>query len=509
MRTELLGVDAPKWRTYLADTRHDFYHLPEYVALSALHEGGEPAAVHVSRGGAAMLLPFVVRPIPGGGYDATSPYGYPGPLVSGTDDPTFLRDALIAALPSLASEGIVSLFLRLHPLLNATPPEGVGQLVRGGDTISIDLTLSAPELWRQTRANHRLQINRALRAGREPVLDEAWVHFDAFKRLYRTTMTRVAATPYYFFDEAYFDGLRAALGDRLRLWIVEVDGVVATAALFVETCGILQYHLSGSDPAFAREGLMKLIVHFVRSWGKERGDTDLHLGGGVGSAADSLLQFKLGFSPRRHPFDTLRIVVDEGEYARLVRLYERELVQVRRSGTAEPAAPGQNFFPAYRKPSDGDYLPRPPASRVGLRIKGIEPDDAPALATVLIRIDATHFEPHPMTPEHAERIARLKGQDIYLLGFAGDDPVAYGMIRGWDEGYPLASLGIGVVRDRLHQGFGRMMMLALHDAARKHGATSVRLRVHPENLVAQRLYRSLGYRVTGEDRGEILMVVDL
>ena len=52
-------------------------------------------------------------------------------------------------------------------------------------------------------------------------------------------------------------------------------------------------------------------------------------------------------------------------------------------------------------------------------------------------------------------------------------------------------------------------MLALHDAARKRGATSLRLRVHAENLVAQGLYRSLGYRVTGEDRGEVLMVVDL
>jgi hypothetical protein len=129
-------------------------------------------------------------------------------------------------------------------------------------------------------------------------------------------MTRVSATPFYFFEEGYFDGLRDALGEHLRLWVVQIDGAVAVAALFVETCGIVQYHLSGSDPAFASEGLMKLIVHAVRSWAKERGDTELHLGGGVGSAADSLLQFKAGFSPRRHPFHTLRVVVDQGEYAR-------------------------------------------------------------------------------------------------------------------------------------------------------------------------------------------------
>ena len=38
-----------------------------------------------------MLLPFVFRPIPRGGLDAISPYGYPGPVGAGTDDPAFLR----------------------------------------------------------------------------------------------------------------------------------------------------------------------------------------------------------------------------------------------------------------------------------------------------------------------------------------------------------------------------------------------------------------------------------
>jgi hypothetical protein len=227
-------------------------------------------------------------------------------------------------------------------------PEGVGQLVRGGDTISIDLTLSAAELWHQTRANHRIQINRALRAGRTPVPDVGWAHYDAFKRLYGATMTRVAATRSYRFDEAYFDGLRAALGDHLKLWIVEIDGALATAGLFVETCGIVQYHLSGAEPAFARDGLMKLMVHFVRSWGKERGNSEFVLGGGVASAEDSLFHFKAGFSPRRHPFHTLRVVVDEDAYARLVGLHERVVLGARRSAVGALAHADSRFFPAYR-----------------------------------------------------------------------------------------------------------------------------------------------------------------
>jgi len=348
MRAEKLSVDAPEWSSFLEGVRHDFYHLPEYVDLCASQEGGEACALYVEDDGRAMLLPVVIRPIPGGGRDAASPYGYPGPLLRGTDDPSFLGEAMDAAVQLMAAEGIVSLFVRFHPLLNPVTPTRIGQLVRGGDTISIDLTQPSAELWHETRANHRIQINRALRAGRTAVLDEDWSRFEAFKRLYDATMTRLSAEDKYHFEDAYFDGLRAALGDHLKLWVVEIDGVLAAAGLFVETSGVIQYHLSGADPTFAHDGLMKLIVHGVRSWGKERGDTELFLGGGVASTDDSLFHFKTGFSSRRLPFHTLRVVVDKDAYARLVGLHEQDVLARRAPREPVAATAETGFFPAYR-----------------------------------------------------------------------------------------------------------------------------------------------------------------
>jgi hypothetical protein len=339
MRGRLLRVGFALWTSFLQDVPHDFYHLPAYAQLAADQAGGDPLALLVEDDSARMLLPLVIRAIAYGGHDATSPYGYPGPLVSGSDDPTFLRRALIEGKHLLESEGIVSLFVRLHPLLNRSLPEGVGMIVNHGDTVSVDLTLPADVHWSQTRRDHRNQINRSLKAGHLAAFDTDWKHFDEFKRLYRATMSRVSAERGYFFDDAYFDGLREALGERLRLATVEVDGTIAAAALFVETDGIVQYHLSGTDERFARHRPTKLMLHFVREWAKERGNRWLQLGGGLGAANDSLLQFKAGFSPLRFPFHTLRMVVIEDEYTRLVAAHD----------PAWDPKLLSRFFPAYRR----------------------------------------------------------------------------------------------------------------------------------------------------------------
>jgi GNAT superfamily N-acetyltransferase len=507
LRAELIEAGDPRWPAFLDATRHDFYHLPAYVALAAAHEAGDPVAVLVEDGPRALLQPLIVRPIPGGHRDATTPYGYPGPLIRSDGDATFTEAAFAAMAGHLRERGLVSLFVRLHPLLNREPPHGTGSLHREGDTVSIELTLSPEEQWRQTRGNHRTHIHRAIRAGRVARFDDAWTHGGDFERLYRSTMQRVEATPWYFFDHAYFSGLRSALGDRLRLAVVDAGGTTAAAGLFVETCGIVQYHLSGSDPAFAREGLTKLMIDHVRRWATERGDEVLHLGGGVGGADDPLLHFKSGFSNRRHAFYTVRVVLDADVYARLTTQ------DLPADGVPmEPVASG--YFPAYRSPPrrlgrDAGPLPEAEGAARELRIKVVEPADAGALGELFGAIDSTFFRPHPMTSAQARRIASHTGRDAYLIAYAGDEAVAYGMLRGWDEGYPTASLGVGVRRDRERQGYGRVMMHALHERARREGSRAVRLRVHPDNHRARDLYNALGYRPAGRERGELLMLLDL
>ena len=137
------------------------------------------------------------------------------------------------------------------------------------------------------------------------------------------------------------------------------------------------------------------------------------------------------------------------------------------------------------------------------------PLDEGQLTELFAQLDQTFFRPHPMTAEEARRIAHYPGRDVYLVHEIDGQAVAYGFLRGWDEGYDVPSLGVAVRDDSQGQGYGRSMMLALHSRAEAGGASRIRLRVHPNNARARTLYESLGYREAGMERGEILMFLDL
>jgi Acetyltransferase (GNAT) domain len=348
MDVDFLTGDDPAWLALVDALPHDVYHLPSYVAMAAGQESGEAQAearaVIVHDRDQAMLIPMMTRRIPGadGARDAISPYGYPGPLFRGDPKADFVVEASRAMVSRLRDEGIVSLFVRTHPILNREIPgaAAVGTIVEHGETVSIDLTTSPEEIWGGTRSRFRSYINGALRAGRRAYIDEDWTHEQAFVELYTATMHRVSATADYMFGLDYVRSLRAALGSRLHLCVVEVDGTVAAAGLFTEEDGIVQYHLSGTDEAFERERPTMLMIHFVRTLMKERNNRVMHLGGGLGAARDSLFEFKAGFSKQRELFRTWRLVVDPEKYG----------ARARQRDPLADVADLDGFFPVYRRP---------------------------------------------------------------------------------------------------------------------------------------------------------------
>jgi len=349
MLARLIDPESPCWAEALAAAAHDFHHLPAYVRLEAERTGGEPLAFLAEEGERRFLLPLLLRPVDGTPLcDAASPYGYPGPVLTpSAADEGFVGRCLDALAEALRRRSAVTCFVRLHPLLPVPsgPLAERGRLVEHGDTVWVDLTQPPEELWHQTDREFRRQINKHRREGQAAEMDERWEAFDDFVSVYHDTMRRLGADESYLFPRGYFTGLRAALGERLRLCVVRAEGRLAAAALFTEVSGLVQYHLCGTHADFVRASPTKTLIHFARLWARERGNRVLNLGGGVGGRRDALLAFKAGFSPLRAPFRTWRRVVDAAAYDALLRRRQAD------DGAADDL---DGYFPAYRKPSGSE-----------------------------------------------------------------------------------------------------------------------------------------------------------
>jgi Acetyltransferase (GNAT) domain len=317
----LVAPDSAEWAAALQHTRHDMYHEPDYVRLDAKLYGGEPIAFHYPDGDRRFLLPLIVRAVPDSGRrDAISPYGYPGPI-SDADlaDTAFFAAAGAALRRTLRDHGIVTAFVRMHPLLPA-PLATLGEfgvMVRHGETVSMDLRITEDQMWQQTRSDHRNHINRARRAGTKVIFDD-WSRLGEWVRVYHDNMRRVGATSYYFFTSDHLAALHERVGDRMHLALaIEGDEVVGGNTFF-EYDGICTGYVSSTRRAKNRYA-DEMLYDEVRRWCRQRGDRIFHLGGGRGGSNDSLFSYKAGFSPCRHPFHTWRVIADPEAYAQLMR----------------------------------------------------------------------------------------------------------------------------------------------------------------------------------------------
>lgn len=336
---EVIGTDSAKWNnflklSYIYDFHHTaFYHQIDnnYNALLFTAEDNENF----------IALPLVIRPIDGTEwFDATSVYGYCGPISNKRDfdfSPDFLHFFRSNFIAYCKANNIVSIFSRLHPLINQEELfSGLGQVIPLNKTVAIDLRLTPEEQRKQYRKSNKSEINQLRKKGFTVEDSTSFEHIERFIEIYYETMDRVQASAYYYFDKAYFHSFLNNPYFGNKLLSVKYEGQIIASAIFTITDKIMQYHLAGTVEAFIRLTPMKLILDEARLLGNELGLEFLHLGGGVGgSDDDSLFRFKSGFSDLFHQFSVWKYILDEEKYDYLVK--ERGLSQ---SGSA--------FFPLYR-----------------------------------------------------------------------------------------------------------------------------------------------------------------
>lgn len=336
--------------------QHDFYYYPAYHGLAEECGEGQAHLFVYSEGQYFIAIPLLLRPIaavPGlaeigaGWWDATSVYGYAGPIASHAEiPPAVLQQFQISLRAGLQERRVVSVFSRLHPLIpQRRLLTGLGEYRAIGQTVSIDLTLPVTVQRSHYRQNHKNGINKLQRLGVQCVHDHKNVFLSEFISIYYETMHRVGATDTYFFDHSYFEKCVCTPELGMHLFVCLLENKVTCGGLFSLCRNIAQYHLGGTQTAFLQVAPMKLLFDTVRLWASANGAHVLHLGGGVGSREDSLFHFKAGFSKRRHEFAVWYWTIVPDMYDRLC---VEKAQWNKRNALKAVTSP---YFPAYRCPS--------------------------------------------------------------------------------------------------------------------------------------------------------------
>ena len=323
----------------------DFYHTYEYHQLSK-KEGETPVLIKYEEGEKIIVLPLLIRAIKDTYFfDATSAYGYSGPL-SNLHQLEPLNGSFQKHLTSyFKDKDIVSVFSRLNPFIPVqdTILANLGEVRAIGKVVHLDLLQDEMDQRSGYHKRLRTYINKARRLY-DIVHAGNTEDVDVFIELYYENMKRVDAQSYYFFKRSYFYELFNCnhFTSDLLLARDKESGEIVGGAWFITKNGVTQYHISGVRNSYLKLNPLKLLIDEMRKIGNDRGYKHINLGGGVGNSEDSLFQFKSGFSKKTKPFKLWKLVVDEKIYDELVLFF------INSKEYKENPHRYSDFFPFYR-----------------------------------------------------------------------------------------------------------------------------------------------------------------
>lgn len=329
------------WDKQLSNYTFDIYHLSGWLKASTVVEKGEAHGIVAEYKKKKIFFAIIKRKIDHDSWDATTPYGYGGPVVDSAFTAADIEVVLEKVRSFLFDEGCVSWFIRLHPIINKQWSSEIGKTVIHGPSLISDLTKSEQSHWDETTKRHRKGIKKALANNVVTKIERlSSSNVEMFSKIYTETMKNVAASPYYFFEDKYFYELCDNLNDRLLLITAyyEETAISSLICTICEETGIIQLYLGGRDHKYERLESYRLINHVARNWGREKGYKHLHFGSGVGAKLDPVYQFKKGFSSSELDFKTHRITTNSKKYQQLVAKANLTTAELK-----------SDFYPLYRK----------------------------------------------------------------------------------------------------------------------------------------------------------------
>ncbi|MCF7560809.1 GNAT family N-acetyltransferase [Sabulilitoribacter multivorans] len=328
-----------KWEQVLKEVgNHDFYHTYDYHYLSKLSDE-KPVLLKYSEDDKLICFPLLLRKINNTVFfDATSVYGYPGPVQKNIST-NFNNSKFSKALQQyFIKENIISVFSRLNPYIDNqyNVLQNIGEVQNLGKVVNINLKLSLDKQYQAYSKTTKRYINKC-RKHCNVIKSNSPEDIDKFIELYYSNMERVNAKKRYYFTKDYFLKFISseAYKTDILFAVMKDTGEIISSALMVKSDNIVQYHLSGTKEAFLNLSPIRLLIDEMRIIASKENKTYFNLGGGLGNLEDGLFKFKSSFSNDFKPFKIWKFIANVDVYDTLVK----ENLSVNNK---------TNFFPLYR-----------------------------------------------------------------------------------------------------------------------------------------------------------------
>jgi len=208
------------------------YQIPYLEAAACAGDGGVLMIAIFRHPKGSVLYPFTLRSLAplgfsgavnGARFDMTTPYEYGGPVVNvanSSDQHAVVEDFQEAFVRYCRTSGIVSEFVRFHPLLKNHEMESEFYVLRKScDNVVVDLNQDEDEIFKgfssSTRRNIRLAEKRGVRVEKAKLPSAS---MSEFVELYKLRIDRLGARDYYYFSEQYFDQLAEIPEELISLY---------------------------------------------------------------------------------------------------------------------------------------------------------------------------------------------------------------------------------------------------------------------------------------------------
>lgn len=153
------------------------------------------------------------------------------------------------------------------------------------------------------------------------------------------------------------------------------------------------------------------------------------------------------------------------------------------------------------------------ADQTGLVVRPLCPEDARALSEMLRAQPAEYarfFYAFSFDEGDIARMLAARRRDVYMGLLWGGELAGFFMLRGWDEGYEVPSLGTFVAEGYRGRGLMPLTVELTRVICRLRGTTRVMYKSHPGNAPARKA-AAMGFRQGGVDpaTGNLIFYLDV